>query len=108
MTTVIGDGFVPSVEGDLLDALAYPGGVGLAYRAENSDDPSAEATGSYRGPESRSAPSGGSSRCSRRACSPVGRRGGASLPQLSQVALNIRAGVRCSHHRRPYPPPLPP
>jgi heat shock protein HslJ len=31
--TVIGDGFVPSVEGDLL-TLVDPGGVGLVYRAE--------------------------------------------------------------------------
>jgi heat shock protein HslJ len=32
VTTVIGDGFVPSVEGDLL-TLLDPGGVGLVYRA---------------------------------------------------------------------------
>lgn len=33
VVTVIGDGFVPSVEGDLL-TLVDPGGVGLVYRAE--------------------------------------------------------------------------
>lgn len=33
VATVIGDGFVPSVEGDLL-SLLDPGGVGLVYRAE--------------------------------------------------------------------------
>jgi hypothetical protein len=32
VTTVIGDGFVPSLEGDLL-TLLDPGGVGLVYRA---------------------------------------------------------------------------
>jgi hypothetical protein len=30
---VIGDGFVPSIKGDLL-TLLDPGGVGLVYRAE--------------------------------------------------------------------------
>lgn len=33
VVSVIGDGFVPSVEGDLL-TLVDPGGVGLVYRAE--------------------------------------------------------------------------
>lgn len=33
VVSVIGDGFVPSVEGDLL-TLTDPGGVGLVYRAE--------------------------------------------------------------------------
>jgi heat shock protein HslJ len=33
VVTVIGDGFVPTVEGDLL-TLTDPGGVGLVYRAE--------------------------------------------------------------------------
>lgn len=34
VVSVIGDGFVPSVEGDLL-TLLDPGGVGLVYRAED-------------------------------------------------------------------------
>jgi heat shock protein HslJ len=33
VVTVIGDGFIPTVEGDLL-TLTDPGGVGLVYRAE--------------------------------------------------------------------------
>ncbi len=33
VVTVIGDGFVPTIEGDLL-TLVDPGGVGLVYRAE--------------------------------------------------------------------------
>jgi heat shock protein HslJ len=33
VTSVIGDGFVPTVEGDLL-TLTDPGGIGLVYRAE--------------------------------------------------------------------------
>ena len=32
VVSVIGDGFVPSIEGDLL-TLMDPGGVGLVYRA---------------------------------------------------------------------------
>jgi heat shock protein HslJ len=33
VVSVIGDGFVPTVEGDLL-TLTDPGGVGLVYRAD--------------------------------------------------------------------------
>jgi hypothetical protein len=33
VVSVIGDGFVPSIEGDLL-TLLDPGGVGLVYRAQ--------------------------------------------------------------------------
>ena len=37
VTTVIGDGFVPSVEGDLL-TLVDPGGIGLVYRAADDGE----------------------------------------------------------------------
>jgi hypothetical protein len=33
VVSVIGDGFIPSVEGELL-TLMDPGGIGLVYRAE--------------------------------------------------------------------------
>ncbi len=34
VVSVIGDGFIPTIEGDLL-TLMDPGGIGLVYRAED-------------------------------------------------------------------------